>query len=197
VDNLSQAKGYKRNFMNNQGEQYSLSIIEANWKSLMIVLPLAVVTVFTYSMVWSWGKTGSDFLVIYSHYGVALFLLIAGTFAHELLHGLTWMKMGDLDWDDIKYGFKLRVLTPYAHCKKPITAKAYRWGILIPGFILGFLPFIGSLILGYAWLLVFGFIFTLAAGGDFLMFWIIRDIPEDSLVEDHPERVGCKVVSQS
>ncbi|MGK7369771.1 MAG: DUF3267 domain-containing protein [Candidatus Halalkalibacterium sp. M3_1C_030] len=182
--------------MTQEDDKYSLSIIEANLKSLLIVLPIAAVTIFTYSLFWGWGKTGSDFLVIYSDYGIALFLLVAGTFAHELLHGLTWMRMADLDWDDIKYGFKLRALTPYAHCKKPIAAKAYRWGIMIPGFILGFLPFIGSLILGNAWLLVFGFIFTLAAGGDFLMFWIIRDIPKNSLVKDHPERVGCKVVSQ-
>lgn len=183
--------------MNQVDDKYSLSIIEANWKSLMIVLPLAGAMVFTYSLVWGWEKTGSDFLIIYSHYGVALFLLIAGTFIHELLHGFTWMKMADLHWEDIKFGFKLRALTPYAHCKKPITANAYRWGILIPGFILGFLPYIGSLILDYAWLLVFGFIFTLAAGGDFLMFWIIREIPEERLVEDHPERVGCKVVSNT
>ena len=189
-------KDTAKKIINEQGDKYSLSIIEANWKSLLIVLPLAAVTVFVYSLVWGWSKTGSDFMIIYTHYGTAIFLLIAGTFVHELLHGLSWMKAANLDWDDIKYGFKLRVLTPYAHCKQPIAAKAYRVGILAPGFILGILPFIGSLIIGDAWLLVFGFIFTLAAGGDFLMFWIIRDIPKDSLVEDHPERVGCEVVSQ-
>ena len=181
--------------MNQKGGEYSLSIIEANWKSLLIVLPLAAATVFIYSLVWGWEKTGSDLLVIYNQYGIALFLLVAGTFAHELLHGLTWMRMADLNWDDIKFGFKLRALTPYAHCKKPIAARAYRWGILIPGFVLGFLPFIVSLYLGNAWLFVFGFIFTLAAGGDFLMFWIIRDIPKDRFVEDHPDRVGCQVSS--
>ena len=181
--------------MNQQDDRYSLSIIEANWKSLLIVLPLAAITIFFYSLVWGWDKTAHDLLVIYSHYGFALFLLVAGTFAHELLHGLTWMKTAGLNWDDIKYGFKLRVLTPYAHCKKPITANAYRWGTLIPGFLLGFLPFIISLVFGNAWLFVFGFIFTLAAGGDFLMFWIIRGIPKEHLVEDHPEKVGCRVVS--
>lgn len=181
--------------MSHQSDQYSLSILEANWKSLLIVVPLAAFTMYTYSLVWGWDKTGSDLLVMYRHYGFALFLLVAGTFLHELLHGVTWMKMANLDWDDIKYGFKLRVLTPYAHCKKPIAAYAYRWGILSPGFFLGVLPFIFSLLLGNAWLFVFGFIFTLAAGGDFLMFWIIRDIPRERLVEDHPERVGCRVIS--
>lgn len=182
--------------MNEQNDQYSLTIIEANWKSLLIVLPLATATVFTYSLIWGWEKTVSDFLIIYNHYGTAFLLLVAGIFAHELLHGLTWMVIANLDWNDIKYGFKLTAFAPYAHCRKPITAKAYRWGILNPGLILGLLPFIGSLILGNAWLLVFGFIFIIAAGGDFLMYWIIRDIPKDRLVEDHPERVGCKVVSK-
>lgn len=183
--------------MNKQKEAYSLSIIEANWKSLLIVLPVAVLSVLVYSMAWSWEKTVSDFLVIYSHYGIALSLLIAGIFAHELLHGLTWMAAAQLGWGDIKYGFKLSTLTPYAHCKQPISAKAYRWGIVAPGLILGILPFIASLWLGNAGLLGFGFIFTLAAGGDFLMLWIIKDIPKDSLVKDHPDRVGCKVVSQA
>lgn len=183
--------------MSQKGDQYSLSIIEANWKSLLIVVPLAVLMVYTYSLVWGWEKTSSDLLVMYRHYGFALLLLVAGTFLHEFLHGVTWMKMAGLDWDDIKYGFKLRVVTPYAHCKKPIAADAYRWGILSPGILLGMLPFTISLLLGNAWLFIFGFIFTLAAGGDFLMFWIIRDIPADRFVEDHPERVGCRVVTQN
>ena len=177
-----------------EGDQYSLSILEANGKSLLIVIPLAAATVYAYSLVWGWGKTAGDFLVIYHHYGIALLLLIGGTFLHELLHGLTWLKVAELDWDDIKFGFTFRAFTPYAHCKKPIAADAYRWGILAPGFLLGFVPFIISMASGNAWLFVFGFIFTIAAGGDFLMYWLIRDIPNDRLVEDHPERVGCRVV---
>lgn len=82
------------------------------------------------------------------------------------------------------------------HPTQPISTKAYRWGIIAPGLILGILPFIASLVLGNAGLLGFGFIFTLAAGGDFMMLWIIRDIPEDSFVKDHPDRVGCEVVSE-
>lgn len=182
--------------MNEREEKYSLSIFEANWKSLLIVLPVAAVYLFAYSMIWSWEKMSSDFLLIYSHYGIALFLLIAGIFVHELLHGITWMAKARLNWDGIQYGFKLSVLTPYAHCKEPISTNAYRWGIIAPGLILGILPFIASLILGNAGLLGFGFIFTLAAGGDFMMLWIIRDIPEDSFVKDHPVRVGCEVVSE-
>lgn len=182
--------------MNQNDDRYSLSILEANWKSLLIVLPFAGMMVFSYSLVWGWDKTGHDLLVMYRHYGIAIFLLVAGTFAHELLHGLTWMKKAGLNWEDITYGFKLRMLTPYAHCKKPIAASAYRWGILIPGFVLGVLPFLISLVFGNAWVFVFGFMFTLAAGGDFLMFWIIRSIPKEYLVEDHPQKVGCNVVSE-
>ena len=180
--------------MNEQDKAYSLSIFEANIKSLLIVLPVAAVSVFTYSLIWGWEKTAGDFLVIYSHFGLAVILLIAGIFAHELLHGLVWMTVAKLDWHAIKYGFKLSALTPYAHCKEPISVNAYRWGTIAPGIILGILPFIASLWLGHAGLLGFGFIFILAAGGDFLMLWIIRDIPDDSFVEDHPDRVGCKVV---
>lgn len=180
--------------MNKQTGTYSLSIAEANWKSLLIVLPIAVLYILAYRMLWSWEKTAADFLIPFNQYGMALFFLIAGICLHELLHGITWIAKARLDWNAVKYGFKLSGLAPYAHCKKPISAKAYRWGIIAPGLILGILPFLTGLLAGHAGLASFGFIFTLAAGGDFLMLWVIRDIPRDRLVKDHPSRIGCIIV---
>ena len=63
----------------------------------------------------------------------------------------------------------------------------------MPGLVLGILPATAGLLLGSGGLLVFGIVFTAAAGGDFLILWMIRNVPSNSLVEDHPTRAGCYV----
>jgi hypothetical protein len=173
---------------------YSISASEANLKSLLLVIPMAVLGVVFYWMVWGWEKILADLIIIPENFVFALLVFISGVLLHEWLHGLAWMFAGGLEHDAIKYGFKLSALAPYAHCKVAVRARAYRFGVVAPGLILGLLPYIVGLIIGEAVLIWFGFIFTLAAGGDFLMLWIIRDIPANCRVEDHPERVGCKVI---
>jgi len=34
-------------------------------------------------------------------------------------------------------------------------------------------------------------LFTIAAGGDFIVLWILRKTDSNNLVEDHPTRAGC------
>lgn len=181
--------------MSNEEEPYSISAVEANVKSLIIVIPLAFLGVFIYQHVWGWEKVAGDLRIFQEHSGTAILILVAGICMHEFLHGMTWIIAAGLNRQDIKYGFKLYAFAPYAHCSKAISARAYRLGILAPALILGILPFVLGLVTGQAAFIWFGFIFTLAAGGDFLMLWIIRKIPGEQIVRDHPERVGCKVVS--
>jgi hypothetical protein len=40
---------------------------------------------------------------------------------------------------------------------------------------------------------VYGVIFLIAAAGDFIVLWVLRGVPGDVLVEDHPTRAGCYV----
>lgn len=181
--------------MTHQENPYSISVAEANLKSLMLVIPMAVLGITLYWMTWGWEKITTDITVIPENFFISLLVFIIGVIIHELLHGVTWMVAGGIDKDAIKYGIKLYALAPYAHCKVAISARAYRFGVIVPGLALGLLPYLAGLVLGDARLIWFGFIFTLAAGGDFLMLWIIRDIPADYRLEDHPERVGCKVVA--
>ncbi|MFW6157603.1 MAG: metalloprotease family protein, partial [Balneolaceae bacterium] len=71
-----------------------------------------------------------------------------------------------------------------------------RLGVLLPGIVLGIIPYIWGVWAGNGWLVTLGFLFTLAAAGDFLMFWIIRGAKSDTLLRDHPDRVGCIAVSE-
>jgi ABC-type tungstate transport system substrate-binding protein len=81
------------------------------------------------------------------------------------------------------------------HCAVPVTIGNYRWGTALPGIILGIIPFALALILQNGWLLGFGLLFTLAAGGDFLILWLLRNVESEALVQDHPELIGCRVIN--
>jgi hypothetical protein len=53
-----------------------------------------------------------------------------------------------------------------------------------------------SLFTGDILLFFFGFLYTTAAGGDFLILWIIRNVKPNTLVEDHPSNAGCYIFEQ-
>jgi len=180
--------------MKEHEDLYSISAVRANVVSLFIVIPLAVLGMGLYGFIWGWEKMVADMVILQEQLFIAILILVVGICLHELLHGIAWILVAGLNLKDINYGFKLYAFAPYAHCTKAITARAYRLGVLAPGLILGLLPFVLGLATGEAAIIWFGFIFTLAAGGDFLMLWIIKDLPGEQMVEDHPEKVGCKIV---
>lgn len=126
------------------------------------------------------------------------FILIAvtllGIVVHELIHGLSWMLTAHKPLSAVKFGFQLQTLTPYAHLKEPVEVNAYRIATFMPGFLLGIVPFILSLLLADGNLFWFSLFHTSAAGGDWLILWLIRDVKAGSLVEDHPTNAGCYVI---
>ena len=140
-----------------------------------------------------WGfapiKAASDILLPWFFFPV----FAVGIVLHELIHGLSWMIGGKLSLIQMKFGFQVKSLTPYAHCTVPIPKSSYVFGTLMPSVILGFLPFFVSLANGNGWIFIFSVLFTFAAVGDFLIVWLIRSVEWDQLVEDHPENAGCYV----
>jgi hypothetical protein len=94
----------------------------------------------------------------------------------------------------IKFGFQWKTLTPYAHLTEPIEVNAYRLGGFMPGFVLGMLVYVLSLVLGDGNLFWFSLIHTSAAGGDWLVLWLIRNLKPGQLIEDHPTQAGCYVI---
>lgn len=122
--------------------------------------------------------------------GIFAFAIVA----HEALHGITWMVAARLKPSDIRYGVLWKALTPYAHPKVPIPARAYRIGAAMPGVVLGLVPAILGIATGSAILSGWGAIFLAFACGDLLILLKIRSVPADALVRDHPTRFGCEVV---
>ena len=100
-------------------------------------------------------------------------------------------------WDSIKFGINWKALAPYAHCKEALEVKKYYLGVIMPGIILGVLPALLSIVTGSAFLWIYGFIFTIAAGGDVIYLILLIKMDNNELVQDHPEKIGFKIFEQN
>ena len=151
----------------------------------------AVIEFLIFALVWRFEPIKDAGNILLPWYFIPIFAI--GVVLHELIHGLSWMFAGRLSFKEIKFGFQVKTLTPCAHCTVPLPKSAYIFGTIMPALILGFLPFLLSLINGNGWIFLFGVLFTFAAVGDFLIVYLIRNVSWAALVEDHPENAGCFV----
>jgi hypothetical protein len=172
----------------------SISMEKANVYSLAFALPIAGLLAVIYILRWGGGQFAAGFNSLFENFIIFLVVFFLGIVLHELIHGLAWMLFGRKSFHAIKFGFQVKTFTPYAHCLEPMKVNPYRIGTVMPGLVLGFFPALTGIITGNGWLTAFGLLFITAAGGDFLILWLIRDVDSDKLVEDHPTRAGCYVL---
>ncbi len=169
-------------------------------KANVYALPLLAVAAVTVlgPYVWIWGlgalKEGLNATV---GNVTSLPVYLSGIALHEFLHGLGWVRLGKLPWTSVRFGFHIKTLTPYVHCLVPIPASVYRKATALPGIALGVLPAFAALVTGIGTVAIFGTFFLAAACGDFLILWIIRSLPPDTLLKDHPTRAGCIVLTST
>lgn len=173
----------------------TISIAKANLWS--VVLLLAAGAVFGLLLVVAvkcccvpLRKMGLVSLVIFA---VAL---IAGIVVHELIHGLTWALFAKRGFRAISFGVIREYLTPYCHCDEPLLKRHYMLGAFMPCLLLGIVPAVLSLFLGFVWLYIFGVVFISAAAGDLMVMWRLRKEKDTALVLDHPSEAGYLVYEE-
>ncbi|MDX1418678.1 MAG: DUF3267 domain-containing protein [Rubricoccaceae bacterium] len=174
-------------------EDRSVSMAAANGYALLFVVPAAAALLGAFFALWGWPPLYRATDGALDRPLLALAVFAAGVVAHEVLHVVAWRWVGHVPAGTVRLGFQWATLTPYAHCEVPMAARAYRIGAATPGVVLGLLPVLAGLATGGGALFLFGLLFTLAAGGDALILWLLRDVPADQLVADHPSRAGCLV----
>jgi hypothetical protein len=177
--------------MNATKKDISIPMSEATGKSLLIAVPIAILQAAPFFLIHGLHAVSANANM--TLYG---FLLLFGIFIHELIHMFTWAFFAKKPLRAFKIGFQWKSLTPYAHCKEPMDIGPYRIGSFAPGLLLGILPWLISLFAGNILLFFFGFLYTTAAGGDFLILWVIRNVKPNTLVEDHPTNAGCYIIEQ-
>ncbi len=173
----------------------SISALSANLYAIPIILLSIICLVFPFVLIWDWQIFSKGFLSIYLALPYFIIAFVFGGFLHEILHALGFLIFGKLKISQVKIGIIWKFITPFAHCKIPLKASIYRIALLLPAIILGIVPSIIAIIIGKSWLLIYGTLFTVLAGGDFLILWIMRNVKSNELVKDHPERCGCFIVN--
>lgn len=182
--------------------ELTMSAMRANLLALLFVVPFFLLYALLY--VWAWPEQFSLQnlkAVVQIHKTLLLYMpviivvvFIPGAALHELIHGFTWAAFCKNGLRSIKYGVQWKALTPYCHCKEILPLRAYALGGAMPGLLMGILPALVGIMTGTFLLFLFGLFFTLAAAGDMLILWMLRQQKKEDLVQDHPELIGCYVL---
>jgi hypothetical protein len=179
--------------------EVTMTAAEANYRALIFVIPIILLFGIPYYVIWMRNLTLENLIIFFSHnrslLNMSLLLAIpvfaTGILLHELIHGLVFLIFCKKGIHSIEFGVMWKYLAPYCHCKEPIRARPYIMGALMPALVLGFLPALAGIITGSFLLLLFGIIFSVASGGDFLIVWLLRFQPKNILVLDHESKIGC------
>lgn len=173
-------------------QQKTISITKANLLGFLL-LPILLCFLIPFNFLWKFPD-----LSLFIEKPINLFIFIItiffSMFVHELIHGFCFSLFAKDGWKNVKIGFIWKYLTPYAHCKVPLNIYHYRIAILMPGIILGIVPILTGLFLGYFFLFIFGLFLTLAAGGDLIIFILTYGIPANKKLLDHSSECGFIIV---
>jgi len=175
---------------------YSVSMLKGNIVGALFGLVPSFILSLIYILIYDFPQFYNTYQLLRGKELVIILSLIFGMIIHEIIHGETWKLFSKGEKLNIKYGFYWKALTPYAHCKEPIEITNYRLGTIMPSIIVGLLPYLYGLILNNLLVLFFGLFFILAAGGDFLITWMLRNEKPGSMVQDNPSRAGCYVIDK-
>lgn len=181
----------------------TMSASKANVYSILIILPIFIIYYIPYYLINFTDSTIPDFknsintiTLEYGFLGLPLLIIgvtIIGIVVHELIHGIFWSYFAKNGYKSIKFGIVWKAISPYCHCREPLLVKEYIIGAIMPGVILGLIPTIYSIINDNLEIFAFGTFFTLAAGGDIILIYLLRNEKMNSRVQDHPSEVGCYV----
>jgi hypothetical protein len=160
---------------------------------LMGVILVALVAPFIYVHFQSFHSYFSNFswLTFMQDFFLFIIFILLGIILHELIHGLTWALFVKERLRAIKFGVLWKYLTPYCHCKSHLKVKHYIAGAITPAIILGMLPTLWAFINGDIMLFFLGSYFIVAASGDFLIIYLLRNEAANSYVKDHETLPGC------
>jgi len=187
-------------------ELLTFDLVKLNLYGFIASIPITLIYAIPFYLIWSkqfsielLKKVNLNNELVEYAFGYSfsiVFIMLLGILIHELIHGITFSFFAKTGFKAIKFGVIWKMLTPYCHCKEPLLVKNYIIGGIMPAFILGFLPFIYSLLFGNVFWLIFAIFFTVAAFGDFYIIYLLRNENKNSMVLDHPSEVGCFVFKE-
>ncbi|MCR1933340.1 metalloprotease family protein [Clostridium tepidum] len=97
----------------------TINLLRANLLSIIFLILVFGINYGLYYKIWG-ESIGSVINDTYSCILIIIFIII-----HEIIHGIGFCRADGVNWKDIKLGFNIKTLTPYAHCKISISANIY------------------------------------------------------------------------
>ena len=184
IENLEQQKekllkqGYKDYIK-------TMSVFKINLMAFVTAGPFALIALIICLIVW--GEISFE----YNLGGnlALLALLILSIPVHEFLHGITWCVLCKRKWKSIKFGIMWDSLTPYCHCKEPLSYGSYMLGCLMPFFLLGIGVTCVGIIYHNLLILLIGILNILSAGGDTTIAYMSIKYRK-CIIIDHPTECG-------
>lgn len=176
-----------KTFTIEEANQLALRLLAA--MLLILVVPFVAVHFKAFASYFS----NFHFLVFLKDCLLFIFSIFIGIILHEFIHGLTWVLFVKERFRAITYGVMWKYLTPYCHCKGYLKVKHYIAGAIMPAILLGVLPTLWAFITGNIFIFFLGLYFIVAASGDFLIIYILKDESCNSYAKDHESLPGCIV----
>jgi len=122
-------------------------------------------------------------------------IVVSGSIVvHELIHAAVFSVFAKDTWKNVKIGFQIKTLTPYAHCKVPLKKIHYELALMMPGIILGLIPVIIAFNTASILLLYYGLFMLMGAGGDIVLLFMLRKVPNTKKILDHDSEVGFYIL---
>ncbi len=174
-------------------EEVSISIEVAGEKIKRYVLPTLVIINLPFLLLYGFKGYGGITLT-----SSAWFLLIfmIGVVLHELIHALIFGLYSEGGFKSVSFGIDKATLSPYCYCNSNLRVWAYRTGALMPFFVLGVVPLIISWFTSSVGCLIFGSLFSVFSGGDWVAVTLTKGLSSRDIIKDHPARLGFYIIKR-
>ncbi len=119
---------------------------------------------------------------------------------HEMIHGACWVIFAPGRFDDIEFGILKPTFNPYCTCLAPLKRNQYIVGVMMPGLVLGVVPFIIAIIVASQTLMLMAITMIAAATGDIMILGKVIGYKKragEIMYMDHPTEAGCVVFEKN
>lgn len=121
---------------------------------------------------------------------LAIIIYIILIVIHELIHGFFFAIYAKGGFKTVRFGVNWKAMIPYCSCNEVLKVQQYRIVALMPTVFLGFIPLVIGFIIGDINTIAISTFMVIGGIGDFLMLWMLRKFKKDTMVMDHPSKMG-------
>jgi hypothetical protein len=176
---------------NNAGKrELTLSEVKLSYIGIPFVIIVLLSVVLYYFM---WGEEPLIWGVQKFFCYMCVPIVLMGLFLNEFFYRLTLAIFCKFPMSTFWYGFNLGQLMKCGDRDIPAGVKYYRIALVLPHFIIGFLPLIFGIVINHPTIFIFGLLFTIASVGDVILLWEMRHLNSQKEVSELPSREGIAV----